>query len=789
MQVRLAEEEYQKTLPKFQLWLSHRDHIASVPHIAPLGYCRMLSELTSRCFVPRSYGSPSSSGLWQNLYREITGAQPGHVIGLGFERSIKNLRKQYNTMFLREYQGWRYVGNLLTHAGIPVAIVGILVNALQPYVNSGKESVIERIDGEIIETLLKRQVGMNKYTISVLSQTIEGVRLVQQFLRLCHFMLNGGVPKQDIFSKPFIIAVQDALQGKVAQPRTVAHEIPGPRFVFDDSEKFIGWVISSGERHHALQWCITDTDGERQLETKDLDTGLLGIPVLPERTVMKTSQASSVTRYDQFVFEPADIMFFGIRNGELIEQSVLKGEELAAGEYLVMATRQGGVTLEERFRPIERVTITEKGIPLPSGWRRKYRAYRVYLPPGDGLQVLIGPDRWIPLQLRNHGGNERNLITLGSEGAAYLYAYHFALPNERIPVFCGETLPALHFWGEEQYSDLPEIQLSCWTGSNWRAIHDVTMRLEDNATIILYGRGLQGLVDKHPSSLHLIRLTFYDLSYHPLNLPDQHFIWIPGAYVANQVGLLPQGMSVKLSINLVGEWSAMAAIGTIQIAVNKGHTQVLHQLPSGLRKARFTIRSVHNPFSGATLEWRSLGAAVVSVQSSTEVPQETDSVALPIEAMGIEKLDTLQRLDLAWWPAMTAGLVCGTEHNLLANIFFDCNGTAAVHILDLVPTLRDEVSASYGVTLGVSVFGRYLPILEVVSKDRRLPRPVTNNAKELDIVRLLWECELVIANRSLAISERKLARLYEQLSELQTQSVAVRFMKERFEAKALVGTD
>lgn len=788
-QVRLAEEEYQETLPNFQFWLSHRDRIVSVPHIAPLGYCRMLSELTARCFVPRSYGSPSSSGLWQNLYSEITGVQPGHVIGLGFERSIKNLRKQYSAMFLGEFQGWRYVGNLLTHAGIPVTIVGTLVNALRRYINSGKESVIERIDGVEIEKLLKQQVGMNKYTISVLSQTTEGVRLVQQFLRLCHFVLNGGVPKHDVFSKSFIRTVQDELKGRVTRPCTVAYEIQRPRFVFDDSEKFIGWVISSGEGHHALQWYITGMEGEHQLETKELDTGLLGIPVLPERTVMKTSQVSSVTKCNQFIFDPADIMFFSNRNGELIEQSELLRGGLAAGEYLVLAARQGGVLLEERFRPMEHVTITEKDILLPSGWRRKYRGYRVYLPHGDGLQVLIGPDRWIPLQLRHHGGNEQDLITLGSEGAAYLYAYHSALPNERIPVFCGETLPALHFWGEEQHCDLPEIQLSCWTNNNWRPIHDVTMRLVDNATIILCGRGLQGLIDNHPSSLHLIRLAFYDLSYHPLNLPDQHFIWIPGAHVANQVGLLPQGMSAKLSINLVGEWSAKAAIGTVQIAVNKGHTQVLHQLPSGLRKARFKIRSVHNPLSRATLEWRSLGAAVVSVQSGTEAPKETDSVALPIEAMGIEKFDALQRLDLAWWPAMTASLVCGTKPNLLANIFFDCNGTATVHMLDLVPTLRDEVSANYRVTLGLSVYGRCWPILDAVSDVRQPLRQAKYNAKPPNLARLLWECELVIANRGLAISERKLARLREQLSELQTQSVAIRFMKERLEAKALVGTD
>lgn len=506
IQVSLTEDEYEQAWPRFEWLLSDGDFLRSAPRTMPLAFARLLTELAARCFVPRTSGSPRGSGLWQNLHYEIPSAQPGHVIGRAFEASVQNLLGRYPYLFWRKIDGWRYVSNILIHAGIPLQTVPIITAALGPYLVRADEWA-ERIDGPKIAEALSGQVGLNKYTLAVLSETIEGVKLVQQFLRLCHFIHTGGSPQATTFSRSFILAVQRALQGRTAAPSTIPATAAKPFFMFDDFAQFIGWIVPA-QSSSQMKFIVSRETGNETVTPKVLATGRMGITVNPKPTRLILQSAIS-GRSQTLYFNPLGFMLFNSRTGALVGEAGTVPDEIVSGEYLVLAKRLRGHDIEKRFRPDNGISITEEDIPLPPRWRREYQGFRIHFASCDNLRLMLGKDRWISLRVKRDDSPAKGYITLGGSGSTYLRASHPAAPDIRLPVFSGEHLPEIQFWGEALAHNPPEVRLSRWTKGTWEIVRGITGSIQpfsDGATLVLSGPGIEPLREAR-STAHLMRVS------------------------------------------------------------------------------------------------------------------------------------------------------------------------------------------------------------------------------------------------------------------------------------------
>jgi hypothetical protein len=188
-ELRLDEDDYVAAKKHMREWLTKRRLLESAPERAPLAFARMLSEFTSRLYVPRRALDQAGVGLWQNL-REIAPDMEGtSAAGDAFCQSIKSLRKSFPHLALLENAGWKYVGNLLIHAGIPVRGVDIFVGALSPFFGSDIDSVPD----EDLHTSIRKASGLNKY-IKNAFDTAEGTLLLKQFIRLCAFVAQCQWP-------------------------------------------------------------------------------------------------------------------------------------------------------------------------------------------------------------------------------------------------------------------------------------------------------------------------------------------------------------------------------------------------------------------------------------------------------------------------------------------------------------------------------------------------------------------------------------------------------------------
>lgn len=780
IQVSLPEDEYEQALPRFARLLSDGDLLRSAPRTMPLGFARMLTELAARCFVPRTSGSPRGSGLWQNLHYEIPSAQPGHVIGRAFEASVQNLRGRYPYLFWRKINGWRYVSNMLIHAGIPIQTVPMVAAALGPYLVQADEWA-KRMDGQTIARALSGQIGLNKYTISVLSETIEGVKLVQQFLRLCHFIRTGGSPQATAFSRSFILAVEGVLQGRAAAPSIIPATAAKPFLIFDDFAQFIGWIVPDRSLSH-MKFTLNVEERTETVNPEVLDTGRSGITADPKPTRL-ILQRSISGRSHTLYFNPVGFMLFNSRTGALVGETGTIPDEVVSGEYLVLAKRLPGHAIEERFRPDNGISITEENIPLPPRWRRDYQGFRIRFAPCDDLRVMLRKDRWVSLRVRRDESTAEGYITLGGPGSTYLRASHPAAPDIRLPVFSGEHFPEIQFWGEALAHNTPEVRLSRWTGDAWEIVRGVTGSIQpfgDGATLVLSGPGIEPLRDARTAA-HLMRVSYFDLSYDPLDRDDEYFIWIPQARVLSQTGLLHPGSRARLVLQLQGDWRAATAVGTIKRDNAPRGTKIVHQLPEGVRRAQVKLQPQANPNAAFTLEWSSPGVAVgVLVPAEHSSQTEVPAARLPLESIQFEQLDELARLDVAWWPALTTALtVSGAEQTFLGDIAFDGRGQCAVHLLPLKPILRGETRNTTLPTVVLKVGNGAWPLFGVVSPEGLHGSSDGQDATAAGRNMLLWRGELLLNGLPNNRLTREGLHILGELAASSPHSIPSRFMLDR----------
>jgi hypothetical protein len=789
VQLRLLEREYEEAFSQFHRVLSDADMLSRAPRTFPLSFARLLTELSSRSFVPRGPGSPQGSGLWQNLRDEVRYTASDHLIGRAFEESVLNLRNNFPELFFRHIKGWRYLSNILTHSGIPVQTVPYLINALYVYIPQG-DMWAERIDASRIERALHAQPGLNKYTVSVLTQTTEGVRLVQQFLRLCHFVRNGGVPQTAVFSEPFVEAVQGALRGKVRHTEVVSAKDKQPTFIFDDLEQFIGWVVPMPVSPRS-SFVVRRSEKSETIDLEELDTGRMGIRVLPESTILTVRQGKWASSSTTLHFSPRGLMLFDGNTGSMIEPSKGLPKEISSGEYLVLAERLKGVDIEARFRPAGIAQITEEGILLPSGWGRKFQGFRIYFSPTDELKVLVDDEQWTSLRVGRVADRSRGHIMFSGSGATYLHAYHAAVPERRVPVFSGKELPAIHFWGEIFSQSVPEVRLSRWTGREWRIIRHVVADVQffsDGASVALKGKGVEQLAERMRLDFHVLRLDFHDLSYDPLDVGAMHFIWVPGAIFFSQFGLLPPETEARLSLHLAGDWSAAAAVGTVELKTVPGGVRVFHRLPKGVRRALLKLRCSDKSDSEFTLSWGSLGTAVGTFVASERVAPaagESPKVGLPLEPISATDLDLTERIDLEWWPVLRAALSLSPSDNVdLGNVIFDRHGRASIYVLPLEHVLRNASEAGNGPGIQLRVGGQKWMLFRLATTQSMGSGVSKQDLPVEQILRLLWEAELIMSDTVGVGFTRRDHQLVQQLRALPTRSPQVRFMLDRLKRLA-----
>ncbi|MFW6015435.1 MAG: hypothetical protein ACOCRK_03295 [bacterium] len=484
-QIYLTTEEYNKL--KLLLINGIKKDAESTAKRYPLSYCRILSEIAARSFIP--YGTKYNSGLcdeFENRLNIDVSKYYHQKIRRYFLKEVKILGGKYKDLILDDNAGYKYVEPLILHGGIPVNFIHSILDELQV---KEKDITEKDINNELIFNIFSNNSIFLKKLIKDITY---GKLMLKQLVKLYNHLKTDKerIIQAKILSPSVIDKVVEYIEGTNFTNTEGIKTYRIKKEIYLDDDYMPHLLLDINYPEPACRWEIRQN--EEEIKNGILEDTILDIPIdnpihLNANIFLSRQKGEGI--YCSKITDKSKLLIFSADGKYIYPKDIVNG--ILEGIYIILVHDSISKELypENLNKDIE---IYEHAEFRSFAWLKLYSIHTVRLKKDTKIKLAFDVNTIINVSVEMK--NNSPTLSYFKGKTLYCWAEHRSFLGRKILLFGGVNVPELIIPGKIKKSVTVNIQY--YYKGNWNNIkeQDLTLEIKEDSeytVISIYGEKIE----------------------------------------------------------------------------------------------------------------------------------------------------------------------------------------------------------------------------------------------------------------------------------------------------------